>query len=78
MFPFHMSQGGILIDEIFSDGNAYRDGRLSAGDRIIEVDGQDFSQKTLAQATLALSSAQPLLKLTVLRESIEDGKSMRW
>lgn len=75
MFPFHMSQGGILIEEIFSDGNAYRDGRLSAGDRIIEIDGQDFSQKTLAQATLALSSAQPLLKLTILRESVEDGKS---
>ena len=72
-----MPQGGLLIDEIFSDGNAYRDGRLSVGDRIIGIDGQDFTQKTLAQATLALSSTQPLLKLTVMRETVEDGESMR-
>ena len=67
-------QGGLLIDEIFPDGNAYRDGRLSVGDRIIEIDGQDFSQKTLAQATLALSAAVPLMRLTVMRQIEDDGE----
>ena len=67
-------QSGLLIEEIFPDGNAYRDGRLSIGDRIIEIDGQDFSQKTLAQATLALSAAVPLIRLTVMRQIEEDGE----
>ena len=67
-------QCGLLIEEIFPDGNAYRDGRLSVGDRIIEIDGQDFSQKTLAQATLALSAAVPLIRLTVMRQIEEDGE----
>ena len=44
------------------------------GDRIIEIDGQDFSQKTLAQATLALSAAVPLMRLTVMRQIEDDGE----
>ena len=41
------------------------------GDRILGIDGQDFTQKTLAQATLAMSATIPLMRLTVARESME-------
>ena len=71
------TQGGFIIEDIFVEGNAYRDGRLSIGDRILAIDGEDFTQKTLAQASLALCAPLPLMKLTVLRESFEDGETLQ-
>jgi len=52
----------------------FKDGRLCPGDRILEIDGCDVTQKTLAQATLAMSAPVPLMKLTVYRDPCE-GKS---
>ena len=68
------TQGGLIIDDIFPEGNAYRDARLCIGDRIIEIDDQDFTQKTLAQALLALSATTPLMSLKVIREPADEGK----
>ncbi len=65
------------MEEIFSEGNAYRDGRLCIGDKILEIDGQDFTQKSLAQAMLALSSSTPLLRLTVYRDTLDEGEGER-
>ncbi len=62
------------MEEIFPEGNVYRDGRLCIGDKILEIEGQDFTQKSLAQAMLALSASTPLLRLTVYRDSLEDGE----
>ncbi len=49
----------------------FRDGRLCVGDRIVEIDGSDCTQKTLAQVTLAMSAPMPLMRLTVHREPME-------
>ena len=62
-----MLQGGLVIEEIFAEGNAYRDGRLCPGDRIIAVDDDDITGRSLAEATLLLSTPVPLMKLTVVR-----------
>ena len=63
----------IIIDDIFPEGNACRDGRLSVGDRILEINDKDFTNRTLAEATLALGGVVPLMRLTVLREPINEG-----
>ena len=56
-----------MIEEIFAEGNAYRDGRLCPGDRIVAVDDDDITELNLAEATLLLSTPIPLMKLTILR-----------
>ena len=50
------------------------DGRLCVGDIILQIDRQDVSQMTLAQATLALSSTSPLLRLSVYRPGLEESE----
>ena len=62
-----MPQGGLVIEEIFVEGNAYRDGRLCPGDHIIAIDDDDITGRSLAEATLLLSTPVPLMKLTVVR-----------
>ena len=98
----YMQGGGLLIEEIFPEGNAYFDGRLiegepsvqkwfcqslpsiynpvsififNTGDIILQIDRQELSHMSLAQATLALSTSSPLLTLTVYRPAMEDGMS---
>ena len=44
-----------------------------AGDIIVQIDRQDLSHMTLAQATLALGTSSPLIKLGVYRPSAEDS-----
>ena len=56
-----------MIEEIFAEGNAYRDGRLCPGDRIVAVDDDDITELNLAEATLLLSTPIPLMKLTIIR-----------
>ncbi len=64
----------IIIDDIFPEGNACRDGRLSIGDRILEINNKDFANRTLAEAMLALGGVVPLMRLIVLREPLEEGR----
>lgn len=55
------------------EGNAHRDGRLCIGDRILEINGEDFSSRTLAEAMLALGGVVPLMRLTIYRECLDEG-----
>ena len=45
------------------------------GDIIVQIDRQELSHMTLAQATLALGTTSPLLRLSVYRPAMEDGMS---
>ena len=44
-----------------------------AGDIIVQIDQQELSHMSLAQATLALGTSSPLLRLGVYRPSMEDS-----
>ena len=44
-----------------------------AGDIIVQIDRQELSHMTLAQATLALGTSSPLIRLGVYRPSVEDS-----
>jgi hypothetical protein len=46
-----------------------------AGDIIVQIDRQELSHMTLAQATLALGTSSPLIKLGVYRPSVEDTET---
>ena len=43
------------------------------GDIIVQIDRQDLSHMSLAQATLALGTSSPLIRLGVYRPSSEDS-----
>lgn len=43
-------QGAIIIHEVYVEGAAARDGRLLAGDQILEVSGSDLRNATHDQA----------------------------
>lgn len=47
------------------------------GDIIVQIDRQELSHMTLAQATLALGTSSPLLRLAVYRPAVEDGTNCR-
>jgi len=63
-----------VIDEIFPDGNAFRDGRLCIGDKILEINDEDIMTRSLAEATRALGAVVPLIRLTVYREFLDESK----
>ncbi|KAF8565936.1 hypothetical protein P879_05850 [Paragonimus westermani] len=59
----------LIIQEIFLDGLAAKDGRLRPGDQILEVNGEDLSHATHLQACHILSSlVGTLCWLTIYRE----------
>ncbi|XP_028264575.1 FERM and PDZ domain-containing protein 2 [Parambassis ranga] len=62
--------GGIYIKSLVSGGAAERDGRLHAGDRLLEVDGINFQSITYQQAVECLSKTGEVVSLVVMRESI--------
>ena len=62
------------MDEIFSEGNVGRDGRLCPGDQILSVNGMDCTHVALSQVNLALSAPSPVTTITVLREVQDEGE----
>jgi hypothetical protein len=66
----------LIIDDIFPEGNVHRDGRLCIGDRILEINGEDFANRSLAEATLALGGVVPLMKLAIYRECLDEGEGV--
>ncbi|XP_051489930.1 ligand of Numb protein X 2 [Apus apus] len=58
----------IVIQEVYRDGIIARDGRLLAGDQILQVNSFDISNVSHNQARAVLSQPCSVLHLTVLRE----------
>jgi len=64
----------IVIDEIFPEGNAFRDGRLCIGDKILEINDEDIMTRSLAEASLALGAVVPLIRITVYRDFLDESE----
>ncbi|XP_077406689.1 FERM and PDZ domain-containing protein 2 isoform X2 [Vanacampus margaritifer] len=59
------SNGGIYIKSLVPGGSAERDGRIHAGDRILEVDGIRFQGVTYEQAVECLCKTGEMVTLVV-------------
>ncbi|XP_026207565.1 tyrosine-protein phosphatase non-receptor type 13 [Anabas testudineus] len=66
----NLCNGGIYIKSLVPGGAAERDGRVHAGDRLLEVDGINFQGFTYEQAVECLSKTGEVVTLVVERESM--------
>ncbi|XP_041819149.1 FERM and PDZ domain-containing protein 2 [Chelmon rostratus] len=66
----NLLNGGIYLRSLVPGGAAERDGRLHAGDRLLEVDGISFQGFTYHQAVSCLSKTGEVVTLVVERESM--------
>ncbi|CAB1419283.1 unnamed protein product [Pleuronectes platessa] len=62
----------IVIHEVYEEGAAARDGRLWAGDQILEVNGVDLRAASHEEAIAALRQTPADVCLTVLRDEAQD------
>uniref|UniRef100_A0ABM5FWQ9 Ligand of Numb protein X 2 isoform X2 n=1 Tax=Pogona vitticeps TaxID=103695 RepID=A0ABM5FWQ9_9SAUR len=65
----------IVIQEVYRDGIIARDGRLLAGDQILQVNNVDISNVSHNKARAILSQPCSVLHLTVLRERRFGGRT---
>ncbi|NXA53446.1 LNX2 protein, partial [Nothocercus julius] len=65
----------IVIQEVYRDGIIARDGRLLAGDQILQVNSFDISNVSHNRARAVLSQPCAVLQLTVLRERRFGGRA---
>ncbi|NXR30470.1 LNX2 protein, partial [Zosterops hypoxanthus] len=65
----------IVIQEVYRDGIIARDGRLLAGDQILQVNSFDISNVSHNHARAVLSQPCSVLHLTVLRERRFGGRT---
>ncbi|KAB7496441.1 E3 ubiquitin-protein ligase LNX [Armadillidium nasatum] len=56
----------VVIQEVFPDGLIAHDGRLQAGDQIIEIEGSDMTNASHHQVCTALRRTSPVLRLDEL------------
>ncbi|KAM4548350.1 inaD-like protein isoform 2-T4 [Odontesthes bonariensis] len=61
----------IVIHEVYEEGAAARDGRLWAGDQILEVNGVNLRGASHEEAIAALRQTPPNVRLTVLRDEAQ-------
>ncbi|XP_029905151.1 LOW QUALITY PROTEIN: multiple PDZ domain protein-like [Myripristis murdjan] len=61
----------IVIHEVYEEGAAARDGRLWAGDQILEVNGVDLRGAAHEDAIAALRQTPAKVRLTVLRDEAQ-------
>ncbi|XP_037837268.1 inaD-like protein isoform X2 [Kryptolebias marmoratus] len=61
----------IMIHEVYEEGAAARDGRLWAGDQILEVNGVDLRGASHEEAIAALRQTPAKVRLTVLRDEAQ-------
>ncbi|KAK3871161.1 hypothetical protein Pcinc_023675, partial [Petrolisthes cinctipes] len=66
----------VVVQEVFPDGLVAQDGRLQAGDQIIEVEGQDMTTASHQQVCEALRRHSPVLRIGVYRERIEAQRNL--
>ncbi|KAM6168323.1 inaD-like protein [Erethizon dorsatum] len=60
--------GAIVIHEVYEEGAAARDGRLWAGDQVLEVNGTDLRSCSHEEAIAALRQTPPKVRLVVFRD----------
>ncbi|XP_066503762.1 inaD-like protein isoform X5 [Hoplias malabaricus] len=61
----------IVIHEVYEEGAAARDGRLWAGDQILEVNGVDLRSVAHEDAIAALRQTPSKVRLTILRDEAQ-------
>ncbi|CAJ1059603.1 inaD-like protein [Xyrichtys novacula] len=61
----------IVIHEVYEEGAAARDGRLWAGDQILEVNGVNLRAASHEEAIAALRQTPAKVRLTVLRDEAQ-------
>ncbi|XP_043218268.1 ligand of Numb protein X 2-like isoform X2 [Amphibalanus amphitrite] len=61
----------VVIQEVFNDSLVAQDGRLQAGDQIVEVNGVDMTNASHKMICQALKVQTPVLQLGVYREKID-------
>ncbi|KAI5101075.1 inaD-like protein isoform X1 [Silurus meridionalis] len=64
-------EDAIVIHEVYEEGAAARDGRLWAGDQILEVNGVDLRSVAHEDAIAALRQTPAKVRLTVLRDEAQ-------
>uniref|UniRef100_A0A8C9SB38 Multiple PDZ domain crumbs cell polarity complex component n=1 Tax=Scleropages formosus TaxID=113540 RepID=A0A8C9SB38_SCLFO len=70
--------GAIIIHEVYEEGAASKDGRLWAGDQILEVNGVDLRTATHDEAINVLRQTPQRVRLTVYREETPPREEELW
>lgn len=65
----------VVVQEVFADGLMAQDGRVKAGDQIVEVNGWDVSGAGHHAVCHALRRKTPVLRLGVYRERVESASA---
>lgn len=70
--------GAIIIHEVYEEGAASKDGRLWAGDQILEVNGIDLRAASHDEAINVLRQTPPKVRLTVYRDETQYKEEDLW
>ncbi|KAM9426794.1 LOW QUALITY PROTEIN: multiple PDZ domain protein [Pholidichthys leucotaenia] len=70
--------GAIVIHEVYEEGAASKDGRLWAGDQILEVNGIDLRAATHDEAINVLRQTPQRVQLTVYRDEAQYKEEDLW
>uniref|UniRef100_A0A8B9JBU5 Multiple PDZ domain crumbs cell polarity complex component n=1 Tax=Astyanax mexicanus TaxID=7994 RepID=A0A8B9JBU5_ASTMX len=70
--------GAIIIHEVYEEGAAAKDGRLWAGDQILEVNGIDLRMATHDESINVLRQTPQRVRLTVFRDEGQYKEEELW
>ncbi|KAK3507712.1 hypothetical protein QTP70_034817 [Hemibagrus guttatus] len=70
--------GAIIIHEVYEEGAAAKDGRLWAGDQILEVNGIDLRTASHDEAINVLRQTPQRVRLTVFRDETQYKEEELW
>uniref|UniRef100_A0A3Q1J1R3 Multiple PDZ domain crumbs cell polarity complex component n=1 Tax=Anabas testudineus TaxID=64144 RepID=A0A3Q1J1R3_ANATE len=70
--------GAIIIHEVYEEGAASKDGRLWAGDQILEVNGIDLRSASHDEAINVLRQTPQRVRLTVYRDEAQYKEEDLW
>ncbi|XP_068443391.1 multiple PDZ domain protein isoform X4 [Clinocottus analis] len=70
--------GGIIIHEVYEEGAASKDGRLWAGDQILEVNGIDLRAASHDEAINVLRQTPQRVRLVVYRDEAQYKEEDLW